>query len=653
VAGGKDILKGLTIMPGVKSIGEFSSGINVRGGGEDQNLCLINAAPLFNTSHVFGLFSVINPDAVEKLYLYKGHIPAIYGERVSSIVDVRTRESAPERIRVRGGIGLYDSRLMIDVPLVKNKVFFDLGGRMSYSDYLLNITKDYYLQNSDASFYDLNGTLHANLGKNRFELFGYLSNDEFRFAQDTKYTYGSYLGSLTWSYLVSANLASNLTLAYSNYHVNKDDIRNEFLKNRIKSGVKYSSLKYRLKYGGFQHHNIDAGFSVIAYHVQPGINIPLTDQSIYPADSLETEQGYEGGIYFSDDFNIGKYLALNVGLRYSVYANTGPGSVAQYAPGMPMDNSSITGYRVYEKGNAIRVYHGFEPRLSARIKINEISSFKISYNRNLQYISLISYSSVASPSDIWKLADPYIKPLIVNQFAIGYYRNFFNNSIETSAEVYYKGISNLVEYKNGAQLEMNPTIENQLLNTAGRNYGVELLLKKNAGKIDGMISYTYSRSLRKTNGVYTEESINNNTYYPSSYDRPHDFSILANYHLNKRLAFSANFVFSSGRPITLPEYKYNEGDDLVVYFSAKNKYRIPSYHRLDLTVSLDESLRLKKKWKGNWSFSVLNIYGRKNAYTVYYRMEEASSVNDFSRFSMYKLYLIGKPIPTLTYSFMF
>jgi hypothetical protein len=652
-AGGKDILKGLTIMPGVKSIGEFSSGINVRGGGEDQNLYLINAAPLFNTSHVFGLFSVINPDAVDRLSLYKGHIPASYGERVSSVVEVRTNESPPERIRVKGGIGLYDSRLMIEVPIIKNKIFFDLGGRTSYSNLLLKSMKDYNLRNSKASFYDLNGTLHANLGKSRIALSGYFCFDEFRFISEVRYKYGSNLGSLNWSYLINSNLGSYLTLAYSEYNAQKQDINSALMQSSTKSGVKYGSLKYRIKYGGFQHHTIDVGFNLISYHIQPGIRTPLNSVSLIVPNSLEKEQGYEGAVFLNDEINISDHLAVNVGLRYSAYANTGPGSVASYTPGMIRDTNNISSYLDYGKNKVIQFYHGFEPRLSACVKLNEESSIKMSYNRNIQYISLISYSSVSTPSDVWKLADPFINPLIANQFAIGYYHNFFNNTIETSVEVYYKSLLNVVDYKDGAQLEMNSNIETQLVNTTGRNYGLEFLFKKNSGKFEGWITYTYSRSLRKTNGIFAEETINKNNYYPSSYDRPHDFSIVANYHFNKRLRFSANFSYASGRPITLPEYFYFQGNDEVAHFSDKNKYRIPSYHRLDLTISLDESLRLKKKWKGSWSFSVLNVYARKNAYTIYYREEDPSPLNDNNRFSLYKLYLIGRPVPTISYTFVF
>jgi hypothetical protein len=653
ISGGKDVIKGLTIMPGVKSIGEFSSGINVRGGGEDQNLYLVNGSPIFNTSHVFGLFSVINPDAVGKLSLYKGHIPADYGERVSSVIEISTLETAPEKTRVSGGIGLYDSRLMVEVPVFKDHLFIDLGGRTSYSNWLLKSMKDYNLSQSRALFYDMNGTIHANAGKSRIALSLYSSYDEFRFTSDVRYKYGNKLGSLHWNYMFNSNLASYLSIAYSSYAVKKDDIHSLMMQSRIRSSVVYKNLKYRIQYSGIKNNDMNAGFSIVQYGIKPGTKEPLNDLSLVSIEGIEKERGIESALFLNDEIRAGKSLVINVGLRYSAYFNRGPGSVATYMTGVALDSSNITGMTYYGAKKNIKIYHGFEPRLSARIRLNEVSSLKLSYNRNLQYISMISYTSVTTPADIWKLADPFIKPIIASQYAIGYYRNFFNNTIETSVEVYYKGLENVIDYKDGAQLEMNPYIETQLVRGTGKNYGIELLVKKNAGRFDGWVTYTYSRSLRKTNGLYKEEMINNNHYYPSSYDRPNDFTIVTNFHLNKRVIFSANFNYSTGRPVTLPEYKFYSGSDVVVYFSEKNKYRIPDYHRLDLSITVNESLRLSKRWKGSWSFSILNVYGRKNPYTVYYKMEEPSPVTNNERFNLYKLYLIGRPVPTISYSFKF
>ena len=653
VTGLKDILKGLTSMPGIKSIGEFSSGINVRGGGEDQNLYLLNGATLFNTSHVLGLFTVINPDAVDKLSLYKGHIPASYGERVSSVVDIRTPETPPARIRIKGGIGVFDSRLMIELPLYKDRVFLDFGARTSYSDWILQHTNDYYLENSKASFYDLNGTLHLNFGRSHISLSGYGSNDVFRFASEVRYHYGNGLASLNWNYMFTPNLASYFTLAFSRYGANKDDISTALLQSRFSSGIDCYSLKYRIKYTGIRNNSLDLGFGFDKYETHPQEIGPLNDLSLISHSTVNGEQGYEGALFLNDEFNPTGAISFNAGLRFSGYTYVGPASIAQYAPGKAKDSSSIIGFRQYSANQPIQSYFGLEPRLSARLRLDEHSSLKLSYNRNVQYLSLVSYSSVSTPSDIWKLADPYVKPMIANQVAMGYYRNFLNNSLESSVEVYYKSLDNVIEYKNGGQFEMNQHIETALLNATGKNYGVEFLLKKNSGRIDGWITYTYSRSLRKTNGTNAEDMINNNRYFPSSYDIPHDFSTVFNYHINKRAQLSANFSYMTGRPITLPEYKYYVGNDLVVLFSDKNKYRMPPYNRLDLTFRMDESLRIKKKWKGSWSFSVLNVYGRKNAYTIYYKKEDPSSLNDYNSFSLYKLYLIGKPIPVLSYSFIF
>jgi hypothetical protein len=653
VAGGRDILKGLTIMPGVKSIGEFSSGINVRGGGEDQNLYLVNSAPLFYTAHVFGLVSVINPDAVDKLTLYKGHIPASYGERVSSVIDIKTADTAPKKFTAKGGVGIYDSRLMFSVPVVKDKVFFDIGARASYSGWLLDMMKDYDLKNSKAGFYDVNSSLHLNLGKSHLSVSGYYGSDEFRFSSYVKYQYQNKLASLNWKYLHNSNLASYVTLAYSNYNVDKDAINTATKKSRLNSQIQYSSFKYRIQYGGFQKHNIEAGISCNRYDIAPGKVAPLDTVSLVHSASIDKEQGYEGAVFVNDEFSLSNRILINIGLRYSGYAAMGPGHVAQYLPNMPIDTVNIDGYADYGKKDIIKFYSGLEPRISMRIKLNDESSLKMSYNRNVQYLSLISYSSVSTPSDIWKLAGAYIRPLIADQFAVGFYRNLLNNTIEGSIEVYYKGLRNVIDYMDGASLEMNNHIETELTGANGRNYGFEIMIRKNTGQVDGWISYTYSRSLRKTFSSYSDKKINNNEYYPSSYDRPHDFSMIANFHLNKRIIFSGNFSYSTGRPITLPESFYDLGNDQVALYSEKNKYRIPPYHRLDLTMTMNESLRLHKKWKGYWSFSILNVYGRKNPYTIYYKQEVPNASNNYERFNLYKLYLIGRPVPTLTYTFIF
>ena len=653
IIGEKDIIKSMTMLPGVKSIGEFGSGINVRGGGEDQNLYLIEGSPLFNTSHVFGLLSVVNPDMVNSVTLYKGHIPAEYGERVSSVMDIQVRDNIDKKFGGKGGIGLYNSRLMVEGSLLNKKVTFKLGGRTSYSDWLLKKLKNYELQKSSASFYDLNGILNINLKKDRFTLFGYSSSDRFRYDSLVAYNYGNLLGSFDWTHFFSSNLFTSLTVAYSQYAAAKDDIESTYEQNRTKVELEYTSAKLNTKFSGFEGHSINFGAKVIRYSVLPGELTPLNNESLINAVKLDKEQAYEGAAYINDIYEINDYLSINAGIRYSRYYNIGPGKVRKYMAGVPLSSISIIDSVIYEKNKLIKSYETLEPRISAKIQFNTDNSFKISYNKSSQYISLVSYSSIPTPDDIWKLSDSYIRPITSNQFTIGYYRNFLNNGIETSVEIYYKTLSNLLEYKNDAQLSVNPHIETELINANGKNYGVEFLFRKNSGRLTGWVGYTWSRSLKKTNGIYPEEIINNNNYYPSSYDKPNDLTIMANYQMNRRVRASAIFTYATGRSVTLPEYQYQSSGQKIIYYSDRNKYRLPSYHRLDLSLSIDESLKIKKKWKGSWTFSILNVYARKNAYTVFYRKEKPGYTNNYTAFSFYKMYIIGIPFPTITYNFIF
>lgn len=658
VAGSIDVIKGLTIMPGVKSIGEFSSGINVRGGGEDQNLYLLNSAPLFFTTHVFGLISAINPDAVEKLSIYKGHIPAIFGERVSSVIDIKSSDKIPEKLTIKGGAGLYDSRLMVEIPIMKNKLWVNIGGRSSYSDWILKSFKEHYLKNSSADFYDLSGNFHLNLGKSRIAFSGYRSHDNFRLSSDTRYSYGNSAGSLSWNYIFRPDLASYLTLSFSDYNVDRDDIGRRM--SRISKGIQYKGIKYRVQFGGIATHNLDAGISLCGYRITPGKISPLREDVPINRAVMEKEEGYESAVFINDEFTWSNTVLLNIGLRYSAYGHAAPGNVWLYEPGLPKDTSTITGIKRYDKG-FIKVYHGFEPRVSVRLKVNESGSLKLSYNRNIQYISLISYTNVSTPADIWKLAGTYIRPLIASQFAVGFYKNFYNNSIESSIEAYYKKMKNVLEYTNGPELEMNSHIETELVHADGRNYGIEFLVRKNSGRLGGMVTYTWSRSLRKTNGSTSDEIINRNRFFPSSYDRPHDFGLIGNFNLNRKIRFSVNFSYATGRPITLPEFYYDSesdrpwlgGRDEVPVFSERNKYRLEPYHRLDISLIIAENLRVMKNWKSNLTISILNVYGRKNPYTVYYKMEEPSILNNYKRFSLYKLYFIGRPVPSVTFNFNF
>lgn len=652
ITGEKDLMKSFTMMPGVQSVGEFGAGINVRGGGEDQNLFLMEGAPIFNTSHLMGLISVVNPDAVTNVTLYKGHIPTDYGERVASVMDIQLNDYNIEKFRGTGGLGIYNSRLSAEGPLFNKRMIYKIGGRTSYSDFLLHKIPDYYLMNSSAKFYDLNALITLNFKKDHVTFFGYNSNDNFNYANQYVYDYGNTLGSVNWVHRFNEDIATSFLVSYSKYKIASEDRNDSTNYYQLNSQISQLSSKLKCSFTRLSKHKIDFGIQGIQYNIKPGTLKNLIKSEEIPNEIMD-EKAMEFAGFISDAYDITDNLSIQMGLRYSKYLYLGSRVIYNYTEGLPRETTSVSDSMVYGDGEQIMSDQGIEPRLSVKYKFFHNSSIKISYNRNKQYISLLSYSSISSPEDIWKLSDPYVKPVLSDQYAIGYYHNFNNNIFETSLELYYKKLSNLIEYKNGAKLSMNEHVETQLLNAEGTNYGIEILLKKNAGKVDGWISYTYSRAFKQTSGTYKGDQINRNEIYPSQYDKPHDLSIAINYHVNRRLRFGFNFALTSGRAVAFPEYTANVGKYKYVYYSDRGKYRLPPYHRLDLSVSYDESLRKKKFWKGSWTFSILNIYARNNTYSMFFKKENASEFNNYKEYTSYKLYLIGIPLPTLTYNFKF
>ncbi len=657
LVGEKDIIKGFTMMPGVKTVGEFGAGINVRGGGEDQNLYLLEDAPVFNTSHALGLMSVINPDAVNSVSLYKGHIPAEYGERVSSVMDIRLHDFNSKEFKIMGGIGIFSSRLQLQGPLFYEKVTFKIGGRTSYSDYLLKQMPDYYLSNSSIRFYDLNGLINIQLKNNPISVFGYYSNDFFRYARNFSYQYGNKLASLAWSHFFNADLSSGLTLAYSHYAIDNKEFSEPLYARKVSSEIQYLKGKFKLTYTGLPDHQLQTGIQAVRYDLQPGTQAPLiTGEHEQPATryfKTKREQANELTVFLNDVYDVNKKLSFQGGLRFTAYSYLGPRTVNHYRPGVAKTCENVTDSTVYANGKTIYSYKALEPRLSVKYVISDNNSIKASYNRNRQNMTLLSHTSITTPDDVWKLADTYIKPLMADQLAIGYYHNFMGNMFETSVELYYKDLKNMVEFKNGADSTLNNHIETELIAATGKNYGVEFFVKKTMGNLTGTFTYTYSRAMRQTHSDIKEEQINKNREFASSYDKPHDINLMLSYSVNRRLRFGANFGFTTGRPFTRPEYTYRVSGQEIVYFSDRNKYRIPPYHRLDLSVSFDENLKKSRKWKGSWTFSVLNVYARKNPYSIAYRREIPSEQNNYQVFSLYKIYLIGKPFPTLTYNFTF
>ena len=655
--GEADLIKSMVMMPGVQSVGEMSSGFNVRGGNTDQNLVLLDGSPVFNTTHLFGFFSMINPDAVKDVTLYKGGIPAEYGERISSVMEVQLKEGKPENLSINGGIGLINSRLTIEGPFTKKKKStFMIGGRTTYSDWLLQQTKNPTFMNSVAHFYDIDGTANIEFSpKNHLKLTGYISADVFNLNSSSLYNYANSLGSLNWKLNLSKKLISNLNMAYSKYDFKmdqKDPVRPEddYL---LKSNIQYGSLKYALSFYPNDKHRINTGFQGIGYWINPGEIRPAQTVSDVLTKSLRKEQSAEMALFADDDFDLSEKLSLNLGLRYTRFINYGPGVVYNYSTGLPKSQSTMTDSTIYKSGDIIKSYQGFEPRVALKFNLKDGGSYRLSYQRIHQFVSQISNTAVISPADYWKSADTYLTPLINDQIALGYFKNPGNGKYELSIEMYYKKLQNLLEYKNGAQLLMNSHIETELLLANGYSYGAEFLAKKNEGRLNGWISYTYSRTFRKGESQFSSENINGGSYYPSVYDKPHDLTAVMNYKISRRWRFSSNFVFSSGRPITLPEQKYIYDDHQVVVFSDRNKYRMPSYHRMDVSLTLDENLRIKRSWKGSWTFSIYNIYGRKNPYSVFYKKGPTNTATGESSYDIYKLSIIGVPVPSITYNFKF
>ena len=649
-----DIVKSLTLLPGVQSVGEFGAGFNVRGGSADQNLILVEDVPLFNSSHLFGLTSVINADAINNVTLIKAGTPAKYGERVSSVMDIKMIQAAGDKIKGRAGIGLINSKLFLEVPFLSNKVTLTIGGRTSYSDWLLRKMPDIDLMNSNANFYDLNGLLLYNINsKNKISLFGYQSYDRFVYSSKTAYSYYNVLSSLKWYHVINKNLSFNLIAGISNYSYTlqeKDSIK-LFEAYKISSLLSYRMFKGNFLYTPFKNHTVEFGTSVVNYRINPGSLSPFTGSSSVVPTTIPKEKAFELGFFVSDNISISSKLGLEVGLRYSGFLLLGPGTQYVYDENKPLHADNIIDTVVFGNNSVIYKYGGLEPRANMRFMIDESKSFKLSFSRINQYVNLASNTSSMAPTDTWKLSNKFLKPLKSDQIALGYFNNFKNNSIETSIEVFYKRLENVLEYKNGVKVIMNPNLEADLLNANGYNVGLEVYLKKNTGKLGGWVSYTLSRSMRKTNGIWDEEKINNNTYFPSNYDKTHNLIINTNYYISQRWRFAATFTYNTGRPVTLPEYEYYINGYKYIYYSDRNEYRLPDYHRLDVSITLGESLRVKKKWKGSFTFSVINLYGRKNAYSVFYQRNSTSiSDNDYN---LYKLYIIGRPFPTLTYNISF
>lgn len=631
--GEKDLLKTLQLIPGVKSAGEGNSGFYVRGGGADQNLILLDEATVYNASHLMGFFSVFNSDAIKDLTVFKGSQSSEYGGRLSSVLDIKMNDGNNKRYGVSGGIGLISSRLSIEGPIVKEKGSFSLSGRRTYADLFLKLSSDTNLRDAKLYFYDLNlkGNYTIN-DKNRLFLSGYFGKDILGFGSMFGIDWGNATGTLRWNHLINDKLFSNTSLIFSNYDYK---ITLDFNGNKMNiiSRIQDYNLKEDFQYFASANSKLKVGFNSIYHKIIPGA---ITNSSSSIQDlNLPNKYAWENAIYGSHELKLSALLGIEYGVRLSSFSAIGPGNFYTFnSEGTPIDTIKSS------SGEFVKTYFNIEPRLAINYMVDEKSSIKASYGRNTQNLHLLSNSTSGSPTDLWIASSNNVKPELCDQVSLGYFRNFFNNNYEFSTEVYYKKLQNQIDYKNGAELNFNEMVESQLYFGNGRAYGIELFLKKKYGRFNGWVGYTLSRSERKFN------EINNGNYYPAKQDRTHDVSIVGIFNLSKKWTVSATWVYYTGNAVTFPSGKYEVAGQVFSYYTERNGYRMPAYHRLDIGATW--ITKKTEKFESSLNISVYNVYARENAYSITFKEDP----NDPTKTQAVQTTLF-KLIPSITYNFKF
>ena len=643
--GDADIFKSILLIPGVQSVGEGSSGFNVRGGSADQNLILLYGAPIYNASHFFGFFSAVNSEIIKDVTLYKGGIPARYGGRISSVMDIVSREGNRKEFAGKAGISPVTTQLLLEGPIINDKLTYMLAGRTTYSNWIMHLFDNPSLENSSASFYDLNGRMTLDINKNnKIDFSTYNSHDSFKFNSDTSYSYNNNVYALKWRHFFNSHLFSVFSVSNSKYNYDISSIGNQ--KDAFMLSHSINSTGLKADFNWYKGRNeVNFGTDITRYSVLPGSYLPEGDSSLVKPVTIGMEHATETGVYIEDKFIVNDFFSINGGLRFSAYFTSGPKEVLIYEPSLPRSTSTVIDTMYFASSDVYQTYGGPEIRLSFNFKISSKSSLKVNYNRTRQYIHLLTNSTSISPSDTWKLSDYYLKPEIGDQYAAGFYQSLFKG-IEASAEIYYKKTDNVVDYKGGTRLVMNSTIEKDLVDVEGKSYGIELMVKKQEGRILWSVGYTYSRALLRSIAETNNEWINEGEWFPANYDKPNDLSVTFNYLFSRRMSFSANYIWNTGRPITYPVATYSVRNLMLVHYSDRNKYRLPDYSRLDLALHYNGNLKSKRIAHPSWTFSVYNILGRENVYSVYFK-KEGNVING------YKLSVFAKAIPSITYSFDF
>ena len=659
VLGEADVIKSILLLPGVTNAGESSSGFNVRGGAADQNLILLDEATIFNSSHLFGFFSVFNPDAIKDVKLFKGGIPARYGGRVSSVLEIFQKEGNSKELKVNGGIGAVASRLLAEGPIVKDKAAFLAGGRASYAHFFLPI---FDIDNS-AYFFDLNTKLNYKINeRNNIYLSGYFGRDLFSINDSFVNTYGNAVVNFRWNHLFSDKLFSNLSLIYSDYFYG---LELDFVGFEWDSGIQNFNVKYDLKHYISDNLQINYGLNNIYYKFNPGKIVPNSPDSGIVEEQLIEKYANEFAAYVDVEHKLTPDLSVQYGLRVSHFVRLGQEELNVYENDNPVIFDPFT--LIYQeaqpiavstpgRGGSLATFTNLEPRFSLAYTISPKSSVKASYTRIAQYLHLLSNTSSPTPLDVWTPSGPFVKPQLLDQYALGYFRNIKGGDYSLETEVYYKEIENRIDYIDGANLIANNAIEQVILNGEARAYGLELLLRKNAGQFKGWLSYTLSKSEQRTPGrppfedtgrSDMETGINLGEWYRTPYDKTHDIAVYGSYELNRQWSFNTNFIFQTGQPTNYPIGQFEFQGVTVPYYGLRNVERLPDYHRLDIAATLNPKSNRGRSWQSEWVFSVYNVYNRPNAASINFRRNQDTGVNEAIRTSIFGI------VPAITYNFKF
>lgn len=632
-----DLLKAVQLLPGVVSAGEGTSSFSVRGGGVDQNLIVLDESTVYNASHLLGFFSVFNNDAIKNMTLYKGDIPATYEGRLSSLLDVQMKDGNSKKFAGSGGIGLISSRLTLEGPIGSDKTSYIVSARRTYADMFLKLSSDKDVRDNTLYFYDLNAKIsHRFDDSNRLFVSGYLGQDVFK-NKDAGFSFGNSTFTTRWNHLFSPKMFSNFSLNYSNYNYNLESTPENGTGIQWKYFMKDISFKADFSWYITPENTLKFGYNCTLHNLKPGNVSFKSTTTAYEDYNLPDINAFEHALYLSDEAKISDRLSAKAGLRLTGFSSIGKGTVYHFD-----DNYNVTDSTIYKSGQVIKTYYRLSPRLGLNYRLSEKSSVKASYARTYQFLQMASNSTAGTPLDLWFTSGKNVEPQSCDQFALGYFRNFADNKIEGSVELFYKKMENTIDFKDHADLILNPKLEGQLRFGHSKAYGAEFLLQKNEGKLTGWISYTYSRTERTIYGV------NDNRSYLAPYDRPHTFYIVGNYDLSERVSIGANFIYCTGQPITYPIGRMEVGDIVVPIYSKRNEYRMPDYHRMDVSLTLKPKAKPNKKWYGEWNFSIYNLYGHKNPWAINF-VNDSDNPNTTKAEMTY----LFRFVPSATYNFKF